>query len=112
MDTEHNGLIAEVAWVTPEGILFNGNYYSCKRAIRDGWYGQALVRKPWMVRVLHDPAGGPEKTMYIESEQIEPDYACHLIRNGTLPSDTESYQARLRMLQKERKQLLDGSPSR
>lgn len=105
MHENGNHLALGSAWVTPWGILFEGSYYSCRRALRDGWFEQALSRKPWLVRVAYVTAMGPQGGLYIQSETFDPDHVCQLVDHEANRADVEAYQARLRMLQEERRQL-------
>lgn len=105
MEEKLDRLKADMAWVTPYGILWNYRNYSCKRAVRDGWFELSHIRSPWMVRILYDPSAGPEGAVYIESDEFEPENVCFAVKNETDPAKAAAYQRKLRQLQQERKQL-------
>ena len=109
MDVDVSQLAPEVAWVTPEGILFYGQYYSCRKALREGWFQRAQAEKPWMIRVLYNSEAGPHNGMYIESELFEPEYVCYSLTEYNKPSNAEDYQEKIRKLQQERREIA-GSP--
>lgn len=98
---------SEPAWVTPDGILFDGKYYSCRRAIRDGWYKQAWNRQPWIVRVMRKQDEA-EMQLYIESDSFDPDCLCSELIAVMPEEEAAAYQARLRGLLAKRKLLMDS----
>lgn len=111
-DQHEHSLTTEAAWVTPEGILFGGKYYSCRRALRDGWFGQAVEKKPWVVRIRWDATAGSEMRVYIESESEgnDSEYECYPVQHSAAAYDVEDYQAKLRRLQEERRLRFAASP--
>ena len=50
-----NMLPGEKATVTGRGIKFRGLYFSCDRAIKEGWFEQARSKKSWRIDVAYDP---------------------------------------------------------
>ncbi|MDF2926879.1 MAG: hypothetical protein K0R57_5793 [Paenibacillaceae bacterium] len=109
--------VARPAWVTPDGILFGGEYYSCRLAVREDWYRRALMGEPWMIQVISQ--SGRADRVYIEAEQeteqAGSDSACYAL--GKVPQkagpagnpDVEAYQEKLRRLQDERRFMRNGS---
>lgn len=41
--------------VTERGIKFRGLYYSCERAMREGWYERARSNRSWRIDLAFDP---------------------------------------------------------
>lgn len=103
-------LEAATARITPEGILFRDGCYTCRLALRYGWYEQAHLRGPWDIRVLYNPAEEQPEALYIDSEHFEEERVCHFIGVSRQPSETAAYQAKLRKLAEERRMLYGNRP--
>ncbi|ANE47223.1 hypothetical protein SY83_14175 [Paenibacillus swuensis] len=106
--------VAEI-WVTADGLRWNGNYYSCTVAIREGWYAQAASQGEWMIygRVAatgetDDEARG-KPILYIE--QLGENLVCQTLSprsegHETALPDAELYYAamqELKQMWKERR---------
>ncbi|MBY6271212.1 MAG: DNA-binding protein [Bacillaceae bacterium] len=50
-----NLLPRSTAVVTPNGIRFQGMYYSCRLAVEEKWFVQARLKGNWKVDVSYDP---------------------------------------------------------
>lgn len=107
MKVERNQLAEGTAWITPEGILFQGEYFSCRKALREGWYRRAEQGETWPVQVLFDPTVQQFEVIYIDSEEFAPDYLCYVLQRPVEPEYTAAYQERIRRLQEERKLLME-----
>lgn len=88
--------------------MFRGGFYSCRRAIREGWFSRTGAGEARPVEVLYDDEAGYKEAIYIDSEEYHEDGLCHLLQ-GLPPSEEAAfYQEQLRKLQEERKQWLNG----
>ncbi|WP_438446661.1 hypothetical protein [Gorillibacterium sp. sgz5001074] len=108
MVVDQSQMAVGTAWITPDGILFQGRYYSCRRALREGWFSRAADAEAEAVEVLYDEAAGFIEAIYIDSEEFQQDGLCHLLPGKVLSGQTAAYQERIRKLQEERKLLLGG----
>lgn len=105
MMVDRNQLAVGTAWITPGGILFRGGFYSCRKALREGWFARAETGEPAAVQVLYDGAASAHPAIYIDSEEYMADCVCQLLPNKGKAGDAAVYQERIRELQEERKQL-------
>lgn len=110
MSGKNGKLQAGTARITPQGILFRDSYYTCRLALRCGWYAQAMASGPWEIRVLHNAAEEQPEAVYIDSEDFEEERVCLLIDLPLAPSEAAEYQARLRKLADERRLLYGNKP--
>lgn len=110
MNGNQEQLEAAAAWITPEGILFRDRYYTCRLAIRYGWYEQARLRGVWEIRILYHPAEKQPQALYIDSEHFEEDRVCFFLGVRMEASETADYQAKLRKLADERRMLYGSRP--
>ncbi|MCZ8514342.1 hypothetical protein O9H85_18310 [Paenibacillus filicis] len=70
------------AIVTPRGIYFNDNYYSCTFAIKEGWYEKSHLMNSWSIPIYYDPKN---QEMILISNSL----GSLLIANKVELSDTE-----------------------
>jgi putative transposase len=105
MFVDRNQLAEGTAWITPEGILFRGSFYSCRKALREGWFARAEERDPTAVQVLYEGTAAFHPAIYIDSEEFMEDCLCLLLPNRGLHENALVYQERIRKLQEERKQI-------
>ncbi|WP_438434170.1 hypothetical protein [Gorillibacterium sp. sgz500922] len=93
------------AYLTREGFLFAGSYYSGPFAIRMNWYAQEEGRE---VDVTYDESAyPPEELLLMEavSEDGESDTLRLLDKMGPNSERIRAYQAKLRQLMEERANL-------
>lgn len=110
MDVDRKQLGLGTAWITPDGILFRGGYYSCRRALREGWYDPSNP-EPKPVTVLYDEQSEYKDAIYIDSEAYDEDGLCRLLAaRDCHPESAARYQMRIRELKTERSEL--GGPTR
>lgn len=107
MVVDQNQLAKGTAWITPEGILFRGLFYSCRRAIREGWFDRSGREEARPIEVLFDEAAGFKEAIYIDSEEFHEDGLCHLLPGKDSYGETDSYQEQIRRLQAQRKQYME-----
>lgn len=50
-----NLLPSAQASVTPQGIYYNGCYYTCELALREQWFVKARNERRWKVKIAYDP---------------------------------------------------------
>jgi hypothetical protein len=51
----YNLLPRDELTVTPRGLRFKDVFYSCDRAVREGWFLKAKVRGTWKEPIVYDP---------------------------------------------------------
>jgi hypothetical protein len=89
------------AKVTPNGIVYEGLYYSLRYAIQEDWYTTAHQTGEWFVPIVYE-----NDTLYIEAggERL----ACHLlssiemkttVSNAVIDIQLEQYYLKMQQLQ-------------
>lgn len=73
------------ARITAQGIRFRGLYYTCKSAVREGWFATARQKSTWEVQVSYDPNRLDQIYIYLE-ETKGPERCDRILR------DDEKYQ--------------------
>lgn len=110
MNVERDQLAEGTAWITPDGILFKGALYSCRRAIREGWFTQAGTDGGQSsIQVLYDAEAEQHAAIYIDSEFYSEEFLCYMLPVKVKPELAAAYQEQLRKLRDERKKLLGDS---
>jgi len=99
MNVERDQLAGGTAWITPEGILFQGAFYSCRRALRDRWFARASAGDPTAVQVLYDRNAVKHAAIYIDSEEFMEDCLCQLLPDRGNPDQVVGYQEKIREAQ-------------
>lgn len=66
------------ATVTAEGIVLNGCYYTCARAIEQRWFERARQRGQWPVRLAYDPADA-DCVYLLDAGAALQFHTCHMV---------------------------------
>lgn len=106
MEVDRKQLAEGTAWITPGGILFRGAFYSCRKALREGWFARVEAGDPAAVTVLYDGAVDTQPAIYIDSAEFMEECLCQRLPDRGNPEDASLYQERIRQLQEERKQYM------
>ncbi|GMX66751.1 hypothetical protein Elgi_60230 [Paenibacillus elgii] len=75
------------AFVTPQGILYMENYYSCGYALKNEWFLKAR-EKIGLITILYEP-NNPSVILLVHENQIIP--ANLLLRSSELPKENHLY---------------------
>lgn len=88
------------AWVTPVGIFFRGDYYSCRKALKEQWFQRAREAGAWTIDLLLDPSKGSSSPIYIAGSEVTMDDLCFpLGESASSPQAArDQYQAKIREL--------------
>lgn len=95
------------AWVTPEGIFFQGDFYSCRKALKQQWFQRAKETGSWKIAILADLSEGGVNSIYTADSEVTADDLClPLTEQAASPDDSrDQYQAKIRELRGRLKEL-------
>ncbi len=72
----------DTASVTRQGIRFRKLFYTCERAVREGWYVKAGHTGRWKVSVSYDPR--TTDWLYLWHDRGQPPEPCSLLENSRM----------------------------
>ena len=81
-------LPTSTASITSNGIMFNGLYYSCRKACEEHWFDSARTSGRQEVTVSYDPRS--TDSIYIRPSKNEPPVECTLLEGNKLDTSLSS----------------------
>lgn len=89
------------AKVTPRGILFNGNLYSCKMALKSQWFELATYLGEWNISICYEHTSAGMVFLIIDDNQLAEVYSLNNTFEIT-EEEKQRYQSNLRLLKEKR----------
>lgn len=89
----------EIAKVTTEGVLFNGEYYSSLWALKENWFETVSVSGEWSLSAYQK---GSSKTILMVRPVGHEDYIeFHLLMRRSAAADREQYYKKIQELKEQ-----------
>lgn len=86
------------ALVTVQGICFRDQYYSCREALREGWYEKAMI-KGWMITIYKYNVH--EDKLILRASQNKPDIICSRINDVEISTkNRDAYFTQMQQLKR------------